>query len=93
MAGKNECRACGQVFGSLGAFDSHRVGKFSEPVYAPTDTKHKKPIGYSNPSRRCLTIPEIQSLGMVQNDKGWWISGQFNGAVFENESEKMEVES
>src|SRR6266702_7912702 len=34
---------------------------------------------FSRGERRCLTVDEIQALGMVQNTKGWWIRSIFNG--------------
>ncbi len=76
MAGKNLCSGCGLTFGSLGAFDMHRIGSYGEAIYKPGDTKRKSPIGQAPSTRRCMTLEEIQAAGMKQNDKGWWLTGQ-----------------
>jgi hypothetical protein len=85
MAGMNYCKACDVTFGSIGAFDMHRTGSYGDAIYASGDTKRKKPIGHTEPSRRCMTLDEINAAGMVQNGKGWWITGGFSGFGAEEE--------
>lgn len=52
------CRACGDVFGSLGAFERHRVGKL---------TQHGPDYG-----RRCLPEAEMLALGWHRDANGRW---------------------
>lgn len=89
MAGRNECSKCGLLFGSLGAFDMHRTGSCGDPIYAPKDVKRKNPVGYTKPTRRCLTLDEITALGMKPTTRPdgevWWIIGTFDGTVFQQE--------
>jgi hypothetical protein len=73
--GKNICGGCTLIFGSLTAFDKHRVGGYKGFIYelAETGLPTGKILGERPSTRRCLTVEEIQALGMVQNDRGWWI--------------------
>jgi len=57
----NECSACGQDFGSLSAFDAHRVGRFDHP-WSPAH-----PDG-----RRCLSSIELHERGLRQDIRGRW---------------------
>ena len=59
----NLCRSCGQDFGSVSAFDAHRVGKH-EYLW---DEEH--PDG-----RRCLSVFEMarSKRGFVRNERGSW---------------------
>ena len=50
------------------SIDFHRVGSYGEPIYAG---KSRRVVGYTPHQRHCLTIKEMQALGMTQNDKGW----------------------
>lgn len=88
MAGKNFCNNCKQTFGSLGAFDMHRVGSYGNAVYAEKDVKRKNPTHYTPSSRLCITLDEIQAVGMMQNERGWWIIGGFDGSAFEEPKEE-----
>lgn len=56
----NYCRACKRDFGSLGAFDAHRVGKHEY------DWSLDKPDG-----RRCLDVDD-QGAGWHQDKAGRW---------------------
>src|SRR5579872_4503991 len=91
MASKNSCGKCTLVFGSIGAFDKHRIGSHGEGIYAPDDVKRKNPIAYTKPTRRCMTLDEIMASGMVQNKRGWWIIGGFDGEVFEKDAQSSLV--
>ena len=64
--------ACGLIFSSLSAFDMHQVGEYSKPRY---DATGHRVIGRIPSTRRCLSIAEMQARGMVQNEKGWWMTG------------------
>ena len=50
---------------------------------------------FSRGERRCISVSEIQGLGMVRNTKGWWIRNIFNGVTptsgSEDEEERKEV--
>lgn len=51
------CSACGKDFNSLGGFEQHRVGKYTNehPHYG----------------RRCLTTEELVEMGMVERGGTW----------------------
>jgi hypothetical protein len=71
--GMNLCRACGRTFGNLKSFATHRTGSFGEPIYQRSSTgKSRRVIGHTPQTRRCMSLAEIQALGMTQNAKGWW---------------------
>ena len=71
--GMNLCRGCGLTFGTLQAFETHRVGSFGEPIYQVSRTgKSRQVVGYTPSTRRCLTLVELQAVGMTQDSKGWW---------------------
>lgn len=53
----NKCSGCGKNFGSLNAFDMHRIGKF-EPK-----TEDER--------RRCMTTEEMLSAGMRLVNEKW----------------------
>ena len=58
----NLCRSCREDFGSVAAFDAHRVGKHAYLYSA------EHPDG-----RRCLSIEEIErDPYFVSNDRGRW---------------------
>lgn len=63
----NLCRSCGQDFGSVSAFDRHRVGKhaytFSEGLRM--DPPHEE-------GRRCLDASEMRAAGMELDPRGRW---------------------
>lgn len=50
---RNQCTACGLLFGGLTAFERHRVGDFTDG------------------SRRCLTLSELQARKMVVSPDGF----------------------
>ena len=56
----NLCRSCRKDFGSVSAFDAHRVGKHSH------DWSEEKPDG-----RRCLDGEEM-AKGWHQDNNGRW---------------------
>lgn len=74
MAVRSECAKCGLVFTSVAAFDAHRTGSYSEPIYqrTPAGKQSRKIIGRIPSTRRCMTMTEIQALGMTQDKRGWW---------------------
>jgi hypothetical protein len=57
----NVCSGCGRDFGSVTAFDRHRVGRYAYSA----DRDH--PDG-----RRCLTGNELAALGMTLDRLGRW---------------------
>jgi hypothetical protein len=62
----NICGACGEDFGSVIAFDTHRVGKHAH-VYS---LQH--PDG-----RRCLTKNEMREQRFKLNTRGAWSTSTF----------------
>ncbi len=95
MATRSRCRACGLTFASVAAFDAHRTGSFGEPIHKLSSTgKSRKVIGYRRHTRRCMTLAEIQALGMTPNAKGWWMlpaSGKAPWAKTAQEKEREEA--
>ncbi len=76
---KNECSGCGETFASLGAHKKHRVGGYGGPIYLVVDGKQTaKVIGRSPSTRRCLTVEEITAKGWTRNEKGWWLTNDFD---------------
>jgi len=62
----NLCMDCGEDFGSVSAFDAHRVGKHSYG-YSP-----QQPDG-----RRCLTQKEMKAKKFKVNQRGAWSTSTF----------------
>jgi len=56
----NYCRECNQDFGSVSAFDAHRVGKHAYTVKEADD------------GRRCLDTAELTELGWRRDKNGRW---------------------
>ena len=56
----------------------HRIGGYGDAIY-----DGRKVIGHTKPDRRCLSILEMQNLGMVKNKFGVWTTGTFDASVFE----------
>jgi hypothetical protein len=55
------CTTCGEEFGSVTAFDAHRVGKHAHPFSS------ERPDG-----RRCLSPAEMSTRGFKKNSRGRW---------------------
>ena len=47
---------------------------------------------FSQGERRCLTVDEIRTLGMVQNTRGWWIRNTFDSMASKFTSDRSEDE-
>lgn len=64
----NICPTCGERFRSSRAFDMHRAGEYGR-------------IGlggqYLPARRRCLTVDEMRTIGMLRNRRGLWITKAF----------------
>ena len=54
---RNICPSCGLPFNSNAAFDKHRTGDYN-----------KRPQ-----ERRCLTVAEMESIGMAIS-RGFWVT-------------------
>ena len=63
---KSLCTGCDRIFKSVGSFDKHRIGEYTLKSSMP---------------RRCLSEDEMRAKGMVQNEKGWWISSVYDASV------------
>jgi hypothetical protein len=64
----NLCRSCGEDFGSIELFDSHRVGAHS---YTYTEGVAMSPT--QEDGRRCLSIAEMGFRGWRRGVRGRWI--------------------
>lgn len=82
----NFCATCEEDFGSVAAFDAHRVGKYLEKGRS----EYTGSIEDWTPSkgRRCLSIPELEERGFVLNQRGRWsfISGMDVGSRLNSDS-------
>jgi len=56
-----QCPTCGDYFGSVRAFDRHRVGPYANP-------------GQWRGARRCLTEPEMIAAGWARNGRGFLLT-------------------
>jgi hypothetical protein len=65
--GGYECRACGEVFGGLDAFDTHRVGTHQ---YTSTEGLAMNPP--REDGRRCLSTWEMEERGFGKTARGRW---------------------
>jgi hypothetical protein len=72
----NLCRGCGQDFGSVKAFDAHRVG-----VHAYTYTEGLAMDPPREDGRRCLSVEEMEAAQFVRNSRGRWSLSAFLGAL------------
>jgi hypothetical protein len=63
----NLCRSCGQDFGSVSAFDRHRVGK-----HAFTFTEGLRLDPPREDGRRCLDTDELALAGWHRDSHGRW---------------------
>ena len=76
----NLCATCGEDFGSVSAFDAHRVGKYTQAgpaeyterleqglIRADEDWRSEPAFG-----RRCLSLDEMQERGMKKDKRGRW---------------------
>lgn len=90
--GMNLCRGCGLTFGTLKSFETHRTGSYGEPIYKASSTgKSRQVIGHTPPTRRCMTLPEIQAVGMTQDAKGWWALPKQTASAAHEEDEVEEA--
>lgn len=80
-ATRSTCGGCGLIFNAMDAFDMHRVGEFEVIETGPKGKQKRRH------NRRCLTIPEMQAIGMKTNDKGWWTTGKHDPAAHQDKDE------
>jgi hypothetical protein len=71
----NLCTTCGEDFGSLEAFDAHRVGSY--PQRGPSEYRGPTEAWAPDKGRRCLTVDEMESGSFrarqfVRNGRGRW---------------------
>ena len=81
---RGQCASCLEVFSSESAFNMHRVGSYGEPIY-----EKKYITGYTKSERRCLTEAEMLQKDMVKNEKGIWITGEFDASMFQPKEEQL----
>jgi hypothetical protein len=63
----NLCRACGEDFGSVSAFDAHRTGTHE---YALAKGFRMEPP--RDDGRRCLEADELERAGWHRDSRGRW---------------------
>ena len=64
----NLCRSCGEDFGSVTAFDAHRVGKHTYTFAEGLKMEPPREDG-----RRCLAVDEMLHSGrFTRNEYGRW---------------------
>ena len=63
----NLCSSCGSDFGSVHAFDSHRVGKHTHTYLEGLDMSPSREDG-----RRCLDGGEMEDVGWARDQHGRW---------------------
>lgn len=67
---RSTCSGCGEVFSSTTMFEKHRIGNYEEPIYGERLTgKTLKIVGYTPPTRRCMTREEMQATGYAFEHK------------------------
>jgi hypothetical protein len=76
----NLCTSCGEDFGSVSAFDAHRVGSYEHLV------SHQHPDG-----RRCLTADELRERGWKPDGRGRWRRPS-DGAPWADSGDKVTTE-
>jgi hypothetical protein len=77
----NLCRSCGEDFGSVSAFDAHRVGK------------QEHPFGPAHPDgRRCLSIVELRERGWTEDGRGRWRRAS-DGAPWASSEDQVTTET
>lgn len=79
------CTGCKEKFRSLAGFAKHRIGSWGEGIYASNDIKRKNPTGYTEHSRRCMTVNEMLEAGMSKNEKGQWITSVYDASIHAEE--------
>jgi hypothetical protein len=77
----NLCTVCGQDFGSVGAFDAHRVGAYEYTFSAD------HPDG-----RRCLTAEELTDGNWTRDGRGRWRRAG-DGAPWRRSQNQVRTES
>jgi hypothetical protein len=63
----NLCRSCNCDFGSVTAFDRHRIGKHD---YTFLEGMRMEPA--REDGRRCMDVEELEASGFVRNSRGRW---------------------
>jgi hypothetical protein len=69
---KNLCRSCNEDFGSLTAFDKHRIGTHSYTFLEGMDMNPPREDG-----RCCLDEAEMLERGFLKNSYGRWSVSAF----------------
>lgn len=83
-----ECTACGEKFKSPAGFDKHRIGGWGDAIYKAN--KSHDIIGYTKPTRRCMTEQEMLAVGMSKNDKGQWIVQAYTPGTHKKDGDNVE---
>jgi hypothetical protein len=66
----NVCPTCGEDFGSVSAFDAHRVGKY--PQHGPSEYTGALADWAPEKGRRCLTVKELTERGWTRDGRERW---------------------
>lgn len=90
------CTVCKRAFGRLSPFNAHKTGGFGDPVYSMRNTKNgtanKELVGYTKPTRRCLTDEEMAQKGMVLRDGLWRMEIKASMSHWNNEESEEEMD-
>lgn len=88
-----ECTACGEKFKSVAGFDKHRVGGWGDAIYKTNKSGKQSHdiIGYTKPTRRCMTEQEMLDAGMSKNGKEQWIVQAYNHDIVHKEDKTEEA--
>lgn len=71
----NLCTTCGEDFGSVSAFDAHRIGKY--PQKGPAEYVGDRDEWTPGKGRRCLDVDELREAGFVKNSRGAWSTSPY----------------
>jgi hypothetical protein len=66
----NTCTSCGEDFGSVSAFDAHRIGNY--PQRGPSEYTGTLADWVPRKGRRCLTVEELLARGWLRDGRGRW---------------------
>lgn len=61
----------------------HRIGSYGNAIY---DEKGKVVVGHTKHTRACLDAAQMLEKGMMKNEKGIWLTGEFDASVFAKEA-------
>lgn len=79
---RSKCTSCGELFSSEYSFSKHRTGSYGTGTISNNGT-----IKYVGNDRRCLSDIEMQTKGLIKNERGIWSTAEFDASVFNKKKE------